>query len=178
MLRKMILVLAAVMAVVQLTSAAAQADVNLHNGYIEVVDHITYNEDLTGVIDRSKLHGIPKLPFDVDFYSPSYGVGYGKVRMTNGVAIMNHCCVLAGSFYTVTGMAMNQQEGNRHVVIAGAHFKDTMKAALCNVRGIPFGFIRVVLFGMVTYKPYEYLGRIRNEWKVHQLRYGVNLTCP
>src|SRR6185437_25397 len=54
---------------------------------------------------------------------------------TNVPNVFNHCCVVAGTLYSVTA------------AILGKSYEFKVRPALCNVRGIPFGYARIVFTG-------------------------------
>lgn len=114
----------AVLAVLVPLAAAAQlpvpAGVNLHNGYIEVINHVQYHDGFayTGEL---KLNG-----------TTEGHVGSG------GTLMLNRCCILAGSHYVVEldYMSWGGQRSPFGVV-----------PRLCNIRGIPFGYAVVEYTG-------------------------------
>jgi len=105
-------------------AAAAQlpipAGVNLHNGYIEVINHVVYQDGFS-------------YPGDVRLNeTPEGKVGSG------GTLLVNRCCILAGSHYVV--------ELN-YVTTAGQRSPFGVTPRLCNIRGIPFGYAVVEYTG-------------------------------
>ena len=105
-------------------SAAAQLPVpphvNLHNGYIEVINHIQAPES-------SKFSGMVKLN----------GRHEGEVRSGAGL-VLNRCCILAGSQYQVE---------IEYPAFTGSWERIVVTPRLCNIRGIPFGYAVVVFTG-------------------------------
>ena len=87
--------------------------VNLHNGYILVINHVQYENGFTSaglvrVNEKDEAH-----------------VG------SAGSVVVNRCCILAGSHYVV--------ELN-YAISAGAREPVSVTPRLCNIRGIPFGY--------------------------------------
>lgn len=105
-------------------AAAAQRPVpdgvNLHNGYIEVINHMQYHDGFRG-------GGVVNLNDKT----------VGEVG-SPGTLVVNHCCILAGSRYVV--------ELN-YVSWAGARSPIAVVPRLCTIRGIPFGYAVVEFTG-------------------------------
>lgn len=98
------------------------AGVNLHNGYLEVINHVRYLDGFTAA-GRVQLN------------EKSVGV-----VGTDGTLVVNHCCVLAGSHYTVE---------LDYAASAGSRYPDTIVPRLCSIRGIPFGYAVVEFIGTI-----------------------------
>jgi len=96
--------------------------VNLHNGYILVINHVQYENGFTSaglvrVNEKDEAH-----------------VG------SAGSVVVNRCCILARSHYVV--------ELN-YAISAGAREPVSVTPRLCNIRGIPFGYAVVVYSGII-----------------------------
>ena len=110
-------------------SAAAQLPVpphvNLHNGYIEVINHIRYHHGFS-------ISGLVRLN-----ESPEGEVASG------GTFLINRCCILAGTEYWVE---LNY--------VKSTSFRLPIKVTprLCNIRGIPFGYAVVEFTGDIVEK--------------------------
>lgn len=117
----------AVLVVLVPLSASAQlivpAGVNLHNGYIEVINHMTYLDGFTA-------HGIVNVNRRMAGY-----VGPG------GTHVVNWCCIVAGSNYQVE---------LDYAPVAGQRLPFNVTPRLCNIRGIPFGYALIEYTGTVV----------------------------
>ena len=137
--------------------AAAQLDVppnvNLHNGYVEVINHVTYRDGYSSP-GYAKLHGPIGLQSQGDVFSGS-------------TIALNHCCIAAGTRYIV------------ELVYSGAgrrEFSDDFTARLCNIRGIPFGYAAIEYTGEI-YKTPPHSGTVtRYEARISSKR--VDTGCP
>ncbi len=107
--------------------AGVPSDVNLHNGYVIVVNHVHYAGEKT-------------LPFDITYVGLST---LNRKLAAGSYATFNQCCVVAGQTYHV--YARTEQN---HM---GVNPNIPVHARLCNIRGIPFGYAEVELVGNVTY---------------------------
>lgn len=169
MLRKLAIALLALLATASAV-APASAEVNLHNGFIQIVDDITYSVDLAGLKDPSLYQGPPpRIDFLVRVRHEGLKVTY-TTTLHGKSAFVNECCILAGSYYSIEGFNYGR-DGN----VAGAYFSGDVTPRLCNVRGIPFGYAKLVVTGHVTYTPHAKFAdtkyaTIENAWKVHGLR--------
>ena len=110
-------------------SAAAQLPVpphvNLHNGYIEVINHIRYH-------DRFDTPALVRLNENPE----------GEVA-SGGTFLINRCCILAGTEYWV--------ELN-YVTSIRVRMPIKVTPRLCNIRGIPFGYAVVEFTGDIAQK--------------------------
>lgn len=116
----------AIVAVFFPLTASAQfsipAGVNLHNGYIEVINRVHYHDGFSW-------------PGDVKLNDRHEGrVG------TGGTFVINKCCILAGSHYLVE---LNYVSG------AGIRVPVGVVPRLCNIHGIPFGYAVVEYTGNI-----------------------------
>ena len=119
MFRKIALLLSVLIMPLAAT-AGVPPEVNLHNGYIIVVNHIHY------VGEQSPRFAV-KLNVD------------GGVLEKGGSVILNKCCIVAGLSYLVKSIVEPAY---------GSIYKDVyVHPRLCNIRGIPFGFAVVELTG-------------------------------
>ncbi len=127
MLRKLALSIFALMLPLAV-SAAVPGDVNLHNGYIIVVNHVHYT-------------GAKTVDFLVHFHS---GINSNQRTLAkDGYVTFNQCCIVAGQKYLI---AISTHEN-----FAGVNPNVEVHARLCNIRGIPFGYSEVELTGDVRY---------------------------
>lgn len=105
-------------------AAAAQMPVphgvNLHNGYIEVINNVQYH-------DGFRVAGVVNLNDKT----------VGEVS-SPGTLVVNHCCILAGSHYIVELNYMSW---------AGARLPIAVVPRMCTIRGIPFGYAVVEFTG-------------------------------
>lgn len=119
-------IVGAFVALLPLAASAAlpvPAGVNLHNGYIEIVNHIQYRDGFS-------------VPGIVNVNSKKEGeVG------SSGTFVVNRCCILAGSHYEVE---LNYMQS------AGLRIPDSVVPRLCNIRGIPFGYAVVEYTGWIA----------------------------
>lgn len=142
-----------ILAVLLPLSAAAQlvpSNVNLHKGYIEVINHVQYHDGFShpGVL---KLNG-----------HVQGDIGSG------GRLVLNHCCILAGSQYVVE---------LDYVRSASQRSKLSVTPRLCNIRGIPFGYAVVVYTGSVV-KTREGSGTNTRFEMFHFSGRRVDTSCP
>lgn len=105
---------------------AVPSGVNLHNGYIVVVNHVQYQ-------DGFKYAGTVKLN----------DKAVGEVR-SHDTFVVNHCCILAGSRYMLELDYMSW---------AGSRSPIALVPRLCNIRGIPFGYAAVEFTGDLRKTP-------------------------
>ncbi|MDE2480889.1 MAG: hypothetical protein KGN02_01700 [bacterium] len=140
MFRQLMRVLVAAVVLFPLGASAQSVippHVNLHNGYIEVVNQIKiYDERRDGT--RILRHG-DVAKFDLRLYLNNNHLVQEAAINTGDTVYLNTCCILAGSLYQIT-----------------AKFRGTIDAEirpqLCNVRAIPFGYGVVVLTGVLIYE--------------------------
>jgi len=115
-----------VLAVLVPLAAAAQlpvpAGVNLHNGYIEVINRVAYH-------DGFSYPGAVKLNGRLEGH-----VGSG------GTMTLNQCCIVAGTHYVVE---LNYAD------TAGQRSPIGVTPRLCSIRGIPFGYAVVEFTGTI-----------------------------
>jgi len=124
--------------------------VNLHNGYILVINHVQYEDGfshlgLVRVNEKDEAH-----------------VG------SAGSVVVNRCCILAGSEYMV--------ELN-YVTSAGIRVPVRVTPRLCNIRGIPFGYAVVVYSGIIK-KTREGSGSFTRFEAFHILGQQAHEDCP
>lgn len=131
------------------------AHINLHNGYIQINNHIkvfTKNGSQTEEQMWVVLNG-----FVSQFESAHIATG------TSGS--INKCCILAGTYYKA------------YVRGGGIHKEFGVRPRLCNVRGIPFGFAVIDIYGKI--QEVDHNGRIPNDWVPSGIHVTVNdTTCP
>jgi hypothetical protein len=153
MLRKLIFALGA-LAVTFAGSASAQSiipqQVNLHNGYIELHSSILvteYGRTENTSISVNLLRGYDTCCQD-----------HASVQ-TNFPNVLNHCCIVAGTLYTVRTNILGKTNDFR------------VRPALCNVRGIPFGYARITFTGHIS--------RDRNNnWVGEVTPHVTDAPCP
>lgn len=117
----------AILAVLAPLSASAEsfpvpAGVNLHNGYIEVINHVEYRDGFSW-------------PGTVRLNERTQGEVMSAHRFN-----INGCCVVAGTRYVVE---LNYATSAGHGEPVG------VTPRLCNIRGIPFGYAVVVYWGVI-----------------------------
>ena len=126
MLRNVTLAMAVLAAMIPGNVSAA--DVNLHNGYIEV-----RNELVTIEPDKARSAGLDgTVTVQAAFFKQVAVVPGG------GKTYINNCCIVAGTYYSVTLRVMN------HFRLVEVHPR------LCIKNGIPHGFAVVTFTGTVT----------------------------
>ncbi len=143
-----------ILAVLLPLSAAAQlavpSNVNLHKGYIEVINHVQYPAHFWhgGAV---KLNG---------HFQGEVGSG--------GTFVLNRCCIVAGSQYVVE---------LDYVWSASARSPLSVTPRLCNIRGIPFGYAVVEYTGSVV-KTREGSGTNTRFEMFHFSGRRVDTSCP
>ncbi len=129
MLRKLAIAIAA-LALPLAAAAPVSAEINLHNGYIVVTNHVK-------VLERD---GSPVKYQYVLTVVLRHSLGtqeIGKVAQGSHT-VMNNCCVVAGSPYSF------------EVIDTSAYINHgDLRPRLCNIRGIPFGFAAVDITGTI-----------------------------
>ena len=137
--------------------AAAQLDVlpnvNLHNGYVEVINHVTYRDGYS-LPGYAKLHG----PFGQQ--------SQGNV-LSGATIALNHCCIAAGTKYSVE---------LDYSTASLREFSEPFTARLCNIRGIPFGYAVVEFTGEIYKTPPGSGTMTRYEARLHSKR--IDTACP
>lgn len=124
--------------------------VNLHNGYILVINHVQYEDGfshpgLVRVNEKLEAH-----------------VG------SAGSVVVNRCCIVAGTRYVV------ELDYDRS---AGTLAPVAVTPRLCNIRGIPFGYAVVVWSGIIR-QTRDGSGSF-TRYETFQLRgYQAHEECP
>lgn len=139
-------------ALVPLVAAArtVPAGVNLHNGYLLIVNHIKYEDGfrqpgLVKVDERDEAH-----------------VG------SAGTVTVNRCCIVAGTRYKVE---------IDYEMTASVRVPVSVTPRLCNIRGIPFGYAVVVYSGIIKKTP-ENSGTTTRFQDVHLVGEQAPEGCP
>ena len=147
----------AILAVLAPLTAAAQLPVppgtNLHNGYIEVINDMHYPE---GFNQKA----------DIWLKGPLWHEYHEQLARGNTL-VLNRCCILAGSHYTVWV--------NFQGVLGGLRVDVTPR--LCNLHGIPFGYAVIKFSGQV----YKVVPREQTLYKAYEANvHGgvVDEGCP
>jgi hypothetical protein len=121
-----------VLAVLGSSTASAQtvipAHINLHNGYIVVINDINPKQEHTAGVLEPWNPSAPLVKLSWNGFSQSTYAPYGQR------AYLNQCCIAAGTEYRLT----LYQESETGVFV---------RPRLCNVRGIPFGYAVVEVVG-------------------------------
>jgi len=124
--------------------------VNLHNGYILVINHVQYQDDFTrpGLVRVNEKE---------------------EAQVGSGASVVvNRCCILAGSRYIVE---------LDYVTSAETRVPVPVTPRLCNIRGIPFGYAVVVYSGIIK-KTREGSGSLTKFEMFHMLGQQAHEDCP
>lgn len=151
--RSRVFVLSALVALLPLAASAAlpvPAGVNLHNGYIEIINHVQYH-------DGFSVAGVVKINEKTE----------GDVS-SGGTFLANWCCILAGSSYIV------ELDFDR---AAGARIPIRITPRLCNIRGIPFGYAVIEYTGRVK-KTAEGSGSFARFETFGERATRIDTACP
>jgi hypothetical protein len=149
--------LALALAMPLLTTAAVPDDVNLHNGYVLIVNHVRYVGEAPN-LDNYSFNGYVRGPTQ---YSRFY------VLRKDGSALANECCLLAGTVYNIS-LGTSNNYCCLHEVLE-------FVPRLCNIRGIPFGYAEFELVGEVVGQ--KWVGSYTETPKGVQLR-RIDSGCP
>ena len=138
------------------TAAPVSAEINLHNGYIIVINHVKVLEkDGDPWKGPLRLQVVLNHVMSLANFQEIGHVGQGET------ITMNDCCIAAGSPYSFKIV------GEDRVKAPILYFHPR----LCNIRGIPFGFATIVITGT--------LQRIPNNWEVTNFHaQDVDAPCP
>ena len=132
MLRKLMLTFG-ILATVASATASAQmlipAHINLHNGYIVVINDISPKREFTSGVIEPWYPSPPLVKLSWNGFSQSTDAPYGER------AYLNRCCIAAGTGYSLTFHQGGYQTGV------------DVRPRLCNVRGIPFGYAVIEVVG-------------------------------
>jgi len=136
MLRRLVLLLLA-FTLPPVTMGAAPDTVNLHNGYVTVVNNVRFtdvkgNEPFALRVHLNRDTGIGLATHWADDVWPGQQ------------AIINNCCILAGTRYVLGCNAKDKP------INACATLNDVWPR-LCNERGIPFGYAAFEITGEIWF---------------------------
>jgi hypothetical protein len=154
MLRRLgLLVLALALPLV--TMGTVPSNINLHNGYVTVVNNVRFTDTKGNATFPVRVH-----------LSRHNGIGFdmhwADELWPGQQTIINNCCIVAGARYQLSCYTTKR-------IDACATLDE--RPRLCNVRGIPFGYAAFEITGEIWYEGVD--------WKSSGLDlHRIDTGCP